>query len=228
MKDSAACRARRRAGDVGVTLTVTCDPPISVPTIGLFISKSTMSTRYAPSWSHAAPRVRRQRACPMMRETVVTTVERIVRTGIEEVRRRPKTTESEPPPVMPSRLESADSHGGREHDACFSSMPRSRRRLLRGLPGIEISQSPEGQNSLVAGKKAGNLFDLAVFCENSSGKHLLIQSVADEFPTRTEQGIFLPGQGIILASREWQGISAHNRSARPDASDSANMRLRDG
>ena len=105
---------------------------------------------------------------------------------------------------------SADSHGGREHDACFSSMPRSRRRLLRGLPWIEISQSPEGQNSLVAGKKAGNLFDSAVFCENPSRKHLLIQSFADEFPTRTEQGIFLPAQGIILASREWQGISAQS------------------
>ncbi len=144
------------------------------------------------------------------------------------LRRRPKTTESEPPPVMPSRLESADSHGGREHDACFSSMPRSRRRLLRGLPWIEISQSPEGQNSLVAGKKAGNLFDSAVFCENPSRKHLSIQSFADEFPTRTEQGIFLPGQGINLARREWQGISAQDRSARPDASDSAKMLLRDG
>jgi hypothetical protein len=96
------------------------------------------------------------------------------------------------------------------------------------LPWIEISQSPEGYNSLVAGKKAGNLFDSAVFCENPSRKHLPIQSFADEFPTRTEQGIFLPGQGINLARREWQGISAQNRSARPDASDSANMLLRDG
>jgi hypothetical protein len=37
--------------------------------------------------------------------------------------RRPKTTESEPPPVMQSSIKSADAHGGRKHDACFSSMP---------------------------------------------------------------------------------------------------------
>ena len=85
-------------------------------------------------------------------------------------------------------------------------MPGSRRRLLGGLPRIEISQSPEGQNSLVAGKKAGNFFDSAVFCESLSRKHLRIQSFADEFPTQTEQGIFLPGQGINSAGREWQGI----------------------
>ena len=124
-----------------------------------------------------------------------------------QIRRRPKTIESEPPPVMPSpRLESADSHGGRERDAGFSSMPRSRRRLLGGLPRIEISQSPEGLNSLVAGKKAGNFCDSAVFCENPSRKHLRIQLFASEFPTQTEQGIFLSGQGIFCVGREWQGI----------------------
>src|SRR5271156_171652 len=59
-------------------------------------------------------------------------------------------------PSCRPRIESTDSHGGREHDAGFSSIDRSRRRLLGGLPRIEISQSPEGPDSLVAGKNAGN------------------------------------------------------------------------
>src|SRR5271170_2332068 len=123
------------------------------------------------------------------------------------LRRRPKTTESEPPPVMPSWLEPADSHGGRKHDAGFLSMPGSRRRLLGGLPRIEFLQSPEGPDSLAAGKNAGNFFDSAVFCENMSRKQLRIQLFADEFPTRTGQGLFLSAQGINSARREWQGIS---------------------
>src|SRR5271168_121535 len=122
---------------------------------------------------------------------------------------------------MPSPSRVWGSHGGREHDAGFSSMPRSRRRLLGGLPRIGISQPPEGPDSLAAGKKAGNFFDSAVFCENLSRKHQRIQLFADEFPTQTEQGIFLPGQGINLARREMAGNSTQNRSARPDASDSA-------
>jgi hypothetical protein len=68
------------------------------------------------------------------------------------------------------------------------------------------STSLDGQDSLVAGKNAGNFFDSAVFCENLSRKHLRIQVLADEFPTRTEQGIFLPAQGINSARRESQGI----------------------
>ena len=43
--------------------------------------------------------------------------------GAGRLRRRPKTTESEPPPVMQSSIKSTDAHGGCEHDACFSSMP---------------------------------------------------------------------------------------------------------
>jgi hypothetical protein len=38
-----------------------------------------------------------------------------------------------------------------------------------------ILQDPEGQNSLVAGKNAGNFADSAVFRENTSQKHLRIQ-----------------------------------------------------
>ena len=88
----------------------------------------------------------------------------------------------------------------------FFEHARSRGRLLGGSPRIGISQSPEGRDSLVAGKNAGNFFDSAVFCENLSRKHLRIQLFADEFPTRTAQGIFLSAQGINSAGREWQGI----------------------
>jgi hypothetical protein len=35
---------------------------------------------------------------------------------------------------MQSSIESADAHGGREHDACFSSMPVADRRLLGDAP----------------------------------------------------------------------------------------------
>src|SRR5271163_2680498 len=82
--------------------------------------------------------------------------------ALRSPRRRPKTTESELPPVMPSRLEPADSHRGRKHDAGFSSMPPFPRQLFGGLPRIEVSRSPEDQDSLAA----GNIFDSAVFCEN--------------------------------------------------------------
>src|SRR5271163_2050987 len=116
---------------------------------------------------------------------------------------------------MPSWLEPADSYGGRKHDAGFSSMPGSRRRLLGGLPRIEFSQSPEGPDSLAAGKNAGNFFDSAVFCESLSRKQLRIQLFADEFPTRTGQGIFLSAQGINSARREWQGM-AGNFDAKTD------------
>jgi hypothetical protein len=64
------------------------------------------------------------------------------------------------------------------------------------------SRSHDGHNSLVAGKNAGNFTDSAPFCEHPSRKHQRIQVFADEFPTQTEQGIFLPAQGIFLPSRE--------------------------
>src|SRR5271169_5424483 len=131
-------------------------------------------------------------------------------------------------PSCRPRIDSADSHGGREHDAGFSSTPHSRRRLLGGLPRIEVSQSPEGPDSLVAGKNAGNFFDSAVFCENLSRKHLRIQYFADEFPTQTEQGIFLSAQGIIRARRETQGISRKTDPRPPNASDGVDILQRDG
>ena len=72
-------------------------------------------------------------------------------------------TESEPPPVMQSSIKSADAHGGREHHACFSSMPVPDRRLLGDAPRGLISRPRDGQNSLVEGKNAGNFTDLALF-----------------------------------------------------------------
>src|SRR5271163_2119547 len=82
---------------------------------------------------------------------------------------------------------------------------------LAGLPRIEISQSLEGQNSLVVGKNAENFVESALFCQNPSRKHLRIQSFADEFPTRARREFFR------CAGNE-QGIPRENRSARPDAS----------
>src|SRR5271163_3305898 len=41
---------------------------------------------------------------------------------------------------------------------------------LGGLPRIEFSQSPEGPDSLAAGKNAGNFFDSAVFLRKSVSK----------------------------------------------------------
>jgi Metallopeptidase family M81 len=64
------------------------------------------------------------------------------------------------------------------------------------------SRSHDGQGSLVAGKNAGNFAESALFCKHPSRKHQLIQVFTDEFPTPTEQGIFLPAQGINSPSRE--------------------------
>jgi hypothetical protein len=72
----------------------------------------------------------------------------------------------------------------------FRACPALDGRRLGGLPWIEISQSLEGQNSLVVGKNAGNFAELAPFCENPSRKHLRIQAFADEFPTRSSREFF--------------------------------------
>src|SRR5271170_79327 len=90
--------------------------------------------------------------------------------------------------------------------ACFSNMPGSRPSAPGQLAADRLSQPPEDQDSLAAGKNAGNFLNSAVFCENLSRKHLRIQLFAYEFPTHTGQGIFLPAQGINSAGRESQGI----------------------
>src|SRR5271163_3047361 len=98
---------------------------------------------------------------------------------------------------------------GCELDACFSSILRSRRSAHRRLPRIEISQSLEGQNSLVVGKNAGNFAESAPFCESLSRKHLRIQVFADEFPTRSSREFFRQRRELFRQGREL----ARNRSA---------------
>jgi hypothetical protein len=85
--------------------------------------------------------------------------------------------------------------GGREHDARCSSMPRFATVGSSAASADRISQSPEAQNSLVAGKNAGNFAESAVIFENPSRKHLRSQLFTDEFPTQTEQGIFFARAG---------------------------------
>src|SRR5271155_5836809 len=89
---------------------------------------------------------------------------------------------------------------------------------LAGLPRIEISQSLEGQNSLVVGKNAGNFVESALFCEHPSRKHLRIQSFADEIPTRARRDFFRARREFFRCAGNEQGIPRENRSARPDAS----------
>ena len=55
------------------------------------------------------------------------------------------------------------------------------------------------QNSLVAGKNAGNFAESASFCENPSRKHVLFQLFASKIPYTAEQGIFSGEQGISSA-----------------------------
>jgi len=102
-------------------------------------------------------------------------------------------------------------------------MPGSRPSAPGQLAADRLSQPPEDQDSLAAGKNAGNFLNSAVFCENLSRKHLRIQLFAYEFPTHTGQGIFLPAQGINSAGRESQGIRRKTDPLAPDASDSAKI-----
>jgi hypothetical protein len=74
----------------------------------------------------------------------------------------------------------------REHDAHFSSMPVPDGRLLGGLPR-SILQYPEGQNSLVAGKNAGNFADSAVFRENTFKNICEFSNLQDEFPVQSSK-----------------------------------------
>jgi len=94
-------------------------------------------------------------------------------------------------------------------DACFSSMPRSR----KAAP-VRLAVDPlNGLNSLVVGKNAGNFVDSAAFCENLSRKHQQIQRFRDEFPTRPSREIILRTQGITSGFWTGPGNFAQNRSA---------------
>ncbi len=93
----------------------------------------------------------------------------------DQLRRRPKTTESEPQPVMLSRLESADWHGGREHDARFSSMPRSRVGSSAACRAARFHSLLKARIPWYQGKKQGIYSIQPFFCEKPSRKHLPIQ-----------------------------------------------------
>jgi hypothetical protein len=70
----------------------------------------------------------------------------------------------------------------------------------------QILQSPAAQNSLVAGKNAGNLAESAVFRQRLSRKHPLIQLVAAKFPTRPSRELFHDGRESFPPFRPEQGI----------------------
>src|SRR5271169_5047209 len=108
---------------------------------------------------------------------------------------------------MPSWLEPEDSHAVASTMRVFRACP---------VPDVGSSAACRGSNfhSLLKaqipwpqGKTQGIFSIQPFFCENLSRKQLRIQLFADEFPTRTAQGIFLSAQGINSARREWQGIS---------------------
>src|SRR5271170_1458955 len=101
------------------------------------------------------------------------------------------------------RIKSADAHGGREHDARFSSMLGSRPSAPEKLAARINSGSHDGQNSLVAAKNAGNFPESAFFRENLSRKRLRIQWFAYEFPTQRSREFFCQRRELI---RE-QGMS---------------------
>ncbi len=80
------------------------------------------------------------------------------------------------------------------------------RRLLGGSPRGLISRSHDGQNSLVAGKNAGNFAESALFCENPSRKHPLIQVFTDEFPSRQSREFFCQRREFFCRAGNEQGI----------------------
>jgi hypothetical protein len=65
----------------------------------------------------------------------------------------------------------------------------ARFRTVQGLPRTQ-SRSPDVENSLLAGKNAGNFPDSALSCENPSLKYLLIQVFAAKFPTERAGNFF--------------------------------------
>src|ERR1700679_3257995 len=79
-------------------------------------------------------------------------------------------------------------------------MPRSRRfGFLDGLPGTN-SRSTDGENSLVAGKNAGNFTDSALSCENMSLKHRLFQMFTSKFPTGTSRELIRAGNSSAFST----------------------------
>jgi hypothetical protein len=72
------------------------------------------------------------------------------------------------------RDQAGDAHGRRGSDASFSNMPAPDRRRLGGPPWIDSGSAGNPDSAVDRGKKS----DSAVFCENPSRKHALIQVFA--------------------------------------------------
>jgi len=58
----------------------------------------------------------------------------------------------------------------------------------------------------VAGKKAGNFADSAVFCKHPARKLLLIQQFASKFPTQASRKSIRPSRELIRYFEPEQGI----------------------
>jgi hypothetical protein len=70
----------------------------------------------------------------------------------------------------------------------FRACPISQRRAPRRVAADRFSRLLNGQNSLVAGKNAGNFVDSAALFKHPSRKHLQIQRFVDELPKRAAIG----------------------------------------
>ena len=96
---------------------------------------------------------------------------------------------------------------GREHYACFSSMPRSDNRLLGGLPMHKFPGLPTCRIPWSQGKKQGISRNSAALCEYPSRKHVRF-SICEIIPYAIEQGIFSARAGnqfrILDRSREFR------------------------
>jgi hypothetical protein len=93
----------------------------------------------------------------------------------------------------------------------FGTCHRPCDRFLGGLSWSN-SRSPDGHNSLLVGKKAGNFSQLASFLRNPSPKQLQIQLFANEFPTDGAGNYFMRA-GNYFGFSTGAGNFAQNRSA---------------
>ncbi|HEY3718882.1 MAG TPA: hypothetical protein VGL41_01950 [Roseiarcus sp.] len=85
----------------------------------------------------------------------------------------------------------------------FEHLSVQDRRLLGGSHPNYILHSPDGPNSLLAGKNAGNFFDSASFRENPSRKHPRIQCFANKFPKRGAGNYFARAGNSFCGAGNW-------------------------
>jgi hypothetical protein len=88
----------------------------------------------------------------------------------------------------------------------FRACPTPRVGLPRRFDANRISLRFNGQNSLLAGKNAGNFVDSAAFCKYLCRKHLRIQRFVDEFPTHGAGNIFERAGNSIRPAGNWREI----------------------